>query len=105
MSDRSLLLREYLNALRQDDSFLASLRSAGLGSHVGADRLVAENMVEDWVDGIESAGRSISPGLRSQVVRFVEGKMPGLVVLFRGNMDAARLTMINLLDARFRELV
>lgn len=103
MADGTRLLRAYLTELRRDENFLALLRSAGLGGDPGPDQVAAENLAQGWIDDTElTTGRRLSPGTRLQVVKFVEHRFPGLVVRFRGNLDAARLTMMNLLDARFR---
>jgi len=97
------LLRAYLTELRRDEGFLSLLRTAGLGGFPGHDRVFAEDLAEGWLEDMELAtGRMVAPGVRFQVVRFVESRFPGLVVRFRGNKDAARVTMLNLLDARFR---
>ncbi len=99
------LLSSYLTELRRDESFLALLHAAGLRGVPGHDRVFAEDLAEGWLEDMELAtGRMVAPGVRFQVVRFVESRFPGLVVRFRGNKDAARMTMLNLLDARFRSL-
>lgn len=102
----SRLLRSYINELRQDDRFIAMLAGAGLGHHHReAVNIEAEELAEGWIDDVEVVtGRPVSPGIRSQVIRFVEGRMSGLVVLFRGNKNAARMTMYNLMDAKFSDL-
>lgn len=102
MADGQRLLRAYLMELRRDESFIDLLRDAGLGCEARSDGGFAQGLAEGWMDDMElSTGRMLSPSTRYQVVRFVEGKFPQLMACFRGNMGAARLTMLNILDARF----
>lgn len=97
------LIREYVSGMSCDPRFYALLRGSGL-SDMGRDSDVVE-LAEGWLDDVELVtGRQVSPGTRAQVVRFVDGRLPGLVARFRGNVDAAHLTMVNLLDTRFADL-
>lgn len=101
--DEVPLLRSYLIELRQDEAFLSLLRSAGVGGDRGDT--VTEDIAQGWLDDVElDTGLRVPAGAQSQIFKFVENRYPALVVRFRGNTDAARLTMLNLLDARFRRL-
>ncbi len=107
MNKNARLLQQYLNELRFDHNFIELLRGSGLNRAVPRDAIAldAEELAEGWLSDIElDTGREVAPGVRSQVVRYVEGRMPGLLLRFRGNEDAARLTMANLLDTHFAHL-
>lgn len=107
MNEGAKLLRQYLSELRFDHRFVELLRGSGLNLQVPRDAIAldAEELAEGWLDDVElDTGREVSPSIRSEVVRFVEGRMPGLLQRFRGNEDAVRLTMYNLLAARFAGL-
>ena len=101
------LLRRYLHELRLDHKFIELLRGSGLNRALAAPRddlaLDAEELAEGWLEDV--AGGEVAPGIRTQVVRFVENRMPGLLLRFRGNEGAVRLTMYNLLAAKYGRLV
>lgn len=102
----STLLKEYLNELKRDEQFITILRNAGLNSTVQKrSRIDAEALADDWIDTVEiEIGSELAPGHRSQIVRFIEQRLPGLVVKFHGDDNAARWTMYNILNSKFNDL-
>lgn len=107
MNEGVKLLQQYLNELRFDHKFIELLRGSGLNRSAPRDAisLDAEDLAEGWLSDIElDTGREVAPGVRSQVVRYVEGRMPGLLLRFRGDERAVRLTMYNLLATKFGNL-
>lgn len=119
MSDERLL-REYieevmLTELSLDRNFINMLkRSAGVhvAPEVDVDNVnmravysAGAKIANQWlVQAERQRGERLWGGKRAQVVRFTVQRFPGIVMRYRGDMDAASRTMYNVLDARFYSL-
>lgn len=103
---RAFISEAVLAELRRDEKFIAMLRNSGVGAGESRPEQVnSRHIATEWIEDLElEVGKPISHGHKAQVFRFVIKRMPGLVARYRGNIQAARQTMYNLLDTKFNEL-
>lgn len=102
------ILRAYvremvLQELRADERMLSLLRGSGLRAMSSPGAQAAGRIVEDWIHDIElEIGKRLPPAVRTQAHRFAARRWQGLLARFHGDVHAAHVTMMNLLDNRFR---
>ena len=99
----SNLLRQYIQAtldeLRVDPKMMALLRGTGIRDTDSPASHEARVVANDWLEHM--GNRSHYHKVR--VHRYVARKWPQLVKRFRGDRDAARQTLYNLLDMKLSE--
>lgn len=100
-----LFIKATLQELRADRRMMAMLKGADLGPTRKGDSGVSRELAADWLLDIETElGKQLHPGVKTNVLRFVGHRWPGLLQRFRGDANAARHTLYNILDAKFNYL-
>jgi len=106
------LLREFIKEsvvsevkLDVDDVYMSKLMAYLRGEQGLKLSSDVRSVAYDWINDVEAlTGAALVPWKKGAVTRFVGSKWPGLLDRFRGNVQAARYTMFNMLDAKFKAL-
>jgi hypothetical protein len=99
---------EVLSELKLDKWLLNRLNihnKKWVGLPVGGENLHARLIAVEWIDDTEyELGHALGKFVEVQVKRFVANRWHDTVGRYRGNVKAAKQTMMNMLDAEFSHL-
>jgi hypothetical protein len=101
------LLRLYIHEalqleLRADPHMMSMLRGSGMRASSSPTNKIASRIATEWIEDKElETGEPLPLHMRTQVNGFVAKRWKGLMVRFRGNDQAAKQTLFNILAAKF----